>query len=209
MALPASAQDFRGLLPGMATAELARLGESEAMGQLDDGTTRAVYPLPYGQRLEVIHAGPDGILALATSGDPFEAVVSQRATLPPFQSYATSLAQAVSLAGSEGQVFEARGQFITPTNDRFWWLTYTLADHPDLTLELRFIQDNAPTPIAARDDGFYDLPGDATLTTATLYSAAYLARHPDRFGTTRLDRPGAAPFALPLAEAFPLTILPQ
>lgn len=209
MALPAQAQDFRGLLPGMPLSELGPIGEPMASRPARDGRlAMSVYPLPFEQRLEVHHE--DGrILVLVTSGDAFTEGFS-----PPnrqgnsLRSYSTTLGQAVDIAGSEGFILEGRGQFITPTSDRFWWLTYEVPGHPDVVLELRFIEANAPSNADLREDGFYALPASANLTAATLFHADYIARNADLYGTTRRNRPGAAPFTPPLSEAFAPLLTP-
>lgn len=203
LALPAAAQDFRGLMPGDPASDLARLGEPLSIN--DDGSIgrRSTYPLPFNQRLRVEQDG-DRILALASWPDPLNLPPDGR---PGFQAFVTTLGDATLAAGSEGWYFELEGQATILPPSSHWRLYYDLPAHPNVVLSLVFSAiGHTGAPNA---DGQLRLPESALLLQAELYHRDYIAAHPDRFGTARIARPGAAPIALPLSEVFPLTELPH
>lgn len=62
-ALPATAQDFRGLRPGMSATALGPIGEPEAIAE-ENGVTLARYPLPFEQKLEIVYDSAGELLWL-------------------------------------------------------------------------------------------------------------------------------------------------
>ncbi len=204
MALPANAQDFRGLLPGMSVSDIARLGEPFDL-LTEDGETYASYPLPFERVLVVVHSeGQIMSIALMTNG-------ANPPLLPPSDGLRvgeTTLREAVDMAGSEGFTFDGLGTVMGwnddwPTGFR---LLYDLPDHPDLILELVFALNPLQDFDASEVDGFVPLPPDATLEVVRFNHIDYIAHHPDYFGATRTPRPDAEPFAAPLKQAFPLAL---
>ncbi|WP_341861203.1 hypothetical protein [Gymnodinialimonas sp. 57CJ19] len=208
LALPVQgqAQDFRGLLPGMPASELAVLGEPFDF-QSQQGTVTARYPLPYERHMTVLYEnGRIQSLGLGYGG------IGTTLHPPATQGLrvgVTTLREAVALAGSEGFTFDdPNGLRVIGDVPIGWFLYYELQDHPDLLLELSFQDRSLATARADSDTGPTPLPRDALLVSATLYHDEFTTRHPDVHGSTPMDRPGAVPFALPLSEAFPLTVLP-
>lgn len=208
-AVPASAQDFHGLTPGMPPSALAALGESLSYSPFggDDPLTEAVYPLPYGQRLQVYFT-PERILSLTTWGDPVELTLRDAPVTGGLQTFTTTLGDAIAMAGSEGMYFEARGQFEAYEDQRTWWLVYEVPAMPDMLLELQFMELNATDEVTV-ENGFAQFPLDVPLAQAALYHPEFLTTFPNTYGTTLTSRPGAAPFAAALSEAFPFIEIPQ
>ncbi|MBY4891696.1 hypothetical protein KUL25_02830 [Rhodobacteraceae bacterium N5(2021)] len=204
-ALPASAQDFRGLLPGMPTSALERIGEPLDR-QTDDGFISAIYPLPFERTLGVMHADGE-IIALTLAALPPTLLHP-----PPsdgFQVGVTRLSEALALAGSEGYAFETAGtwQGLPPGGG---FLSYTLADHPEVILTLAFFGHLDADHDANDVTSLADMPPHAILMSATLFDQTSVTHYPMLADMQQTPPPPeATPFALPLAEAFPLTILPQ
>lgn len=205
MALPAGAQDFRGLLPGMPTSDLARLGEPFEL-ETENGVTFARYPLPYERMLEVLHT--DGMIVLMA----LSVFASTRMQLPAnngLQVGETTLQEAVALAGSGGFAYEVISSLpdLPPSS---WMLSYTLAEHPDLILTLGFYGQLNPALDAAGISGASDMPQDATLISAVLIDPSIIARYSMLAELQQTSpSPDAIPFAVPLADAFPIIELPQ
>lgn len=201
LALPVQgrAQDFRGLLPGMQTADLARLGEPFDL-RSEAGLTLARYPLPFERQLQVVHGGGRilsiGLGAFDVRIDPPE---SDGLTVG-----VSSLDETLAVAGSEGFTFDDESPLTMmgdiPTG---WTLYFDLAEHPDLLLELAFYRPGVTLMDPADAAQLTNIPRDTILAAATFYHTDFVTAHPEQFGTTRIDRPGAAPFATPLDEAFP------
>lgn len=204
MALPASAQDFRGLLPGMPASDLARLGEPFDL-QTQDGITFARYPLPFERTLEVLHT--DGAIVSIALG----ALATTRLQPPQtdgFQVGETRLRDAVTRAGSDGFAFEVV-QLLPDLPPSGWILSYTLAEHPALVLTLAFY-GRLPNGADASDvTGAQDMPQDATLISATLINRSVIARYPVLAELQQTPPPDATPLALSLTDAFPLIEIPQ
>ncbi|OAN69877.1 hypothetical protein A8B78_21245 [Jannaschia sp. EhC01] len=208
LALPVAAQDFRGLMPGMAAGERGRLGEPLAIAPPDEaGLIRAVYPLPFDQRLEVYH-DTRRILALGTWTLPFGAGFGGRPATGGLRSFTATIADVTRMAGSEGYIYQPRGQYYHEGTDTLWWMVYPLADNPDVMLELRFFDSETPRTLPMLNADTVALPGDVQMTRATLYHRDVIPAILGDMAATLIPRPGAAPFALPIAEAFPLTDLP-
>lgn len=201
-ALPATAQDFRGLLPGMATAELARL-EEPFERHASDALTTARYPLPFERQLRVVHGGGRILsLGLSAIGAQMRAPLNDGLTVGE-----STLEETRAAAGSGGYTRE-RPATQTAEAPVDWTFFFDLPDHPDLTLETGFADPARPLSSLARHTPPTDPPGDAVLIAATLHHADYIAAHPDIFGVARPDRADAAFFATPLAEAFPRLNMP-
>lgn len=203
-ALPLQAQDFRGLLPGMETQELARLGEPFDL-QSQDGFTVARYPLPFERTLEVLHT--DGAIVSIALG----ALASTRMQPPPsdgLQIGETQLSEAITLAGSDGFAFEVI-QSLPELPPSGWSLSYPVAEFPDLVLTLTFYGRLNPDVDADDINGAQDMPQDATLITATLIDPSIIARYPVLVDLQQNVPPDAMPLAVSLTDAFPLIELPQ
>lgn len=204
-ALPLQAQDFRGLLPGMPTQELARLGEPLDLRN-QHGLTTAIYPLPFERTLGVMHAGGQ-IVAMTLAAYPHTSL------RPPasdgLQVGETSLSEAISLVGSDGYAFEATGLWdgFPPVG---CFLPYTLVDHPELVLVLSFFGRSNPSRDDDDIDSVADMPQDATLFSATLYDPSSIAGFPILAEMQQAPPPpDAMPLAVSLTDAFPLIELPQ
>lgn len=204
-ALPANAQDFRGLLPGMPTSDLGRLGEPFDLRN-DGGVTHAYYPLPYQRALHVIHT--EGMIVFLALGD-FTLSQLQPPPTDGLQVGVTPLHEAIALAGSDGfefAVIPAEPELVPPA----WMLSYTMAEHSDLILNLVFRGHLNPGQVAADIQEAADIPQDATLAVATLTDLSILARYSALANLRQPPPPAdAVPFALSLADAFPLIEIPQ
>ncbi|QXT38688.1 hypothetical protein [Gymnodinialimonas ceratoperidinii] len=202
-ALSAAAQDFRGLLPGMPTAELARLGEPFEL-QTAEGRTVARYPLPYERQLHVVHGGGRILsLGLGAIGAQMRPPQSDGLTVGE-----STLAQTRAAAGSEGSPRARETETIFAGEVSVdWTLFFDLPDHPDLTLETAFV---APDRTLSETSSTLPPapPADAILIAASLHHADYIAAHPDIFGADPVDETDAPSFATPLAEAFPRLQMP-
>ncbi len=198
-ALPASAQTFQGLLPGMAASELARLGEPLAIDEGGQGLTTATYPLPFNERLRATH---DGARILALSS--WTEVLAPAPERDGLQAFETTLADAVEAAGSEGWFYEVEGQVDNMSASSTWRMYFDVPDLPEVLLALVFFS-TSPAVALEEDAAYQPLPQDADLIQAELFHRDYIRAQAGRFGDIRIDRPDAIPFALPLTEAFPAT----
>ncbi|WP_339984249.1 hypothetical protein [Gymnodinialimonas ulvae] len=204
MALPASAQDFRGLLPGMPASALAAVGEPFRIDQ-EGGITAASYPLPFERTLDVIYA--DGTILFVALG-----VLPATSMSPPassgLQVGESSLDAARTFAGSDGFAFDVF-QSLPSLPPSGWRLSYTLPDHPGLVLYLSFYGRLDPSLDASDITRPGDAPQDAVLISATLTNPTLLAQYPNLASLAQTPPPDTTPFARPLSEAFPLIALPQ
>lgn len=204
MALPAQAQDFRGLLPGMPASELARLGEPFRIDS-EGGFTAASYPLPFERTLDVLYA--DGTLIFVDLSAPTLPSLSPPAN-GGLQVGETRLRAAVRRAGPGGFGFEAL-QSLPSLPPSGWQMSYVLDDHPDLILTLTFYA-TVPGREAGPLAGVQDMPQDALLIGARLTNPDIMAGY-DQLNDLMPPVPpdGAIPLAPPLSDAFPLIDLPQ
>ncbi len=204
LVLPAQAQDFRGLIHGMATSKPARLGEPLDL-RTQDGVNSALSPLPFERTSGVMPAAGE-IIVIASSA--FATTPLQPSPSDGLQVGETTLSEAIAVAGSEGFAFElAESWQGRPTGGSF--LSFTLADHPELGLILAVFGQPDPDRVGDITD-VADKLQDATVLSATVYDQSSIARYPMLAEMPRTPPPpDASPFALLLAEAFPLIEIPQ
>lgn len=203
LALPASAQSFHGLTPGMDIFALETLGEAYGPpDEISDGL------------FEVYFENGDASLFVRYRDGYF---VEMTATTPPSSeaapgaSYPVTLADAVRVAGSEGWYIEEQGQADTFFLGTRWEMYHNLASDPDVIVHIQFRSPAPVDPPEMGADGFTILDPDARLRFVVLYTEDRLREvmaEVGLTGMTRVDRPGAAAFATPLSEAFPSPILP-
>lgn len=241
-ALPAAAQDFRGLLPGMNMSELARLGDPAEAPRGDPNWLISVDYVIDAEHLTVTYDADGRILRLVAWRTPRH----DPDDFGPTTSFPITIEDVRRIAGSEGWYFPLEGVHNSDRYAPVWQLNYDLPDHPDLVLGLRFLtvrREPSPTvqPSWSNNlssntigglntsgdyqhvitgDNLLILPSDAQLLRAVLLHRDYFAYDPDRYAAAprnrrpgadlvaRIDRPGAAPFATPLSEAFPRTQTP-
>lgn len=198
LALPAGAQSFRGLTPGMDISVLETLGEAYGPpDEISDGLFEVYFE--YGDDLLFVYYRDGHIVEMVASTSP------SLGAEPPVRtaSYPATIADAIRIAGSEGWYIEEQGQVRISSFGAHWEMYYHIPDRPGVVLRMQFYRP-APAEAPVVDaNGVTALDPDATLNFVALYSDARLAETFAAIGTTRVNRPGAAPFATPLSEAFP------
>ncbi|UWQ97195.1 hypothetical protein K3728_08275 [Rhodobacteraceae bacterium M385] len=201
-ALPASAQDFRGLRPGMPASALGPIGEPLEFSSSQDGT-HATYPLPHGHRLSVSYSasGTINFLASFASSDAGSAPQSDGLRVQSM-----TLRDVLERLGEPDTILATQGLLsIEAFSDSRFSLVFDIGPEASTALILDFVahpDSDREAPVTARLDEL----GDAVFTAASLVLAEELAslRHPSSF----VDGPRAAPipFPIPLSEAFPSLI---
>lgn len=217
LALPAQAQDFRGLLPGMNMSELARLGEPIGAPRGDLSWLVTVDYEIGAEHLTVTYDADGRILRLVAWRTPRQ----HPDDFGPTTSFPVTIEDARRIAGSEGWYFALEGQHNSHRYAPMWRLYYDLPDHPDLVLGLRFLTVRTEPPSTEQPswgngpqlnttgdfnttgdyqysitgDNQFNLPSDAQLLHAVLFHLDYFEYDPDRYGAPSRLRPGAAPYA--------------
>lgn len=196
MAVSASAQDFRGLLPGMPTDALGAIGEPSER-RVSEREVLAVYPLPYEQQLMVIYSLDAGIMSLATYGTN---AVDGAGSTGGLTLFSMTLKDVMDRLEQPLSALETRG--LVTGHNGYLSLTYNHESDPDFIITLQFrgasqVQDTAPT--------LETLPlwHDASFVGATMALRSYRERldlSPTFIAGPRTD---PIPFPLPLSEAFP------
>lgn len=223
LALPAQAQDFRGLLPGMNMSELARLGEPIGATRGDPSSLVTVDYEIGAEHLSVTYDADGRILRLVAWRTPRQ----RPDDFGPTTSFPVTIEDARRIAGSEGWYFALEGQHNSDRYAPMWRLYYDLPEHPDLVLGLRFLTVRAEPPSTEQPgwgnglqlnptggfntaggfnttgdyqhiisgDNQFILPPDAQLLRAVLFHLDYFEYDPDRYGDPSRLRPGDAPYA--------------
>ncbi|WP_224814580.1 hypothetical protein [Hasllibacter sp. MH4015] len=199
VALPASAQDFRGLRPGMPASALGPIGEPLELLQTDEGYS-AIYPLPFEQRLMVDYSPEDGVQFVATFAAPNAPDAPETGGL---QLRAMTLRDVVDRLGGDAARIETPGLiFADPLAPGRLSLVYDIPDQPDLVLFLDFAGERALDRDVAPGDRL-DAFADTVFVAAnlTFWSQADSLRRPADFLDDARDDPIL--FPVPLEEAFP------
>ncbi len=196
-ALPAAAQDFRGLRPGMDAAALGPLGEPMAIDHIEDATL-ATYPLPFEQYLEVLYEQSGTIAWLHTSAPagapdapPNDGLrIGEMALDDVFQHLMEDVSPTVtppllSFAGDGGVV----------------QLVYSDGADPDVLVILTFLPSH-DADISDRQNP----ANDPTLHSVSLTTRSFLDAPVNLVGPTDIPSGDPRPFPLPLDEAFPSLI---
>lgn len=201
VALPASAQDFRGVWPGDPIETLGPIGEPLDILPTDTGR-RATYPLPFAQRLTVDYDSAQGIRFVQTyaSGDAPE---------PPQTDglqFGITLHRAARRMGLGRADLATPGLlYVSPFAPGGFTLLYDVPDDENVLLALDFVGERADI-LAVPARGRLAALGDADLTAAFLLLRSEAdAIYPP---ADAADGPRAAPipFPIPIDEAFPSLI---
>ncbi|MEX3015631.1 hypothetical protein [Gymnodinialimonas hymeniacidonis] len=201
-ALPVTAQDFRGLRPGMDASVLGAIGEPLELYSSQDGT-QATYPLPHGHRLLVDYSPTGTIGFVASFAGPDAGPVPQSDGL---RVGVMSLRDVLRRLGRPSEILSTRGLvYVEPLSESRFSLVFDIGDDAASTLILDFNADPASNRHASAEDRLDEL-GNAVFTAASLVLREGLTelRHPDLFP----DGPRTAPIPFPLSidEAFPSLI---
>ncbi len=195
-ALPAAAQDFRGLRPGDPASALGAIGEPLWQDR-DDGLTMSAYPLPFEQRLDVIYDA-DGTIVWLNSA----AMVGAPAVPDP-----DGLAVGeMTLADVERFLGRARASLDTPglrsplASGAAFELIYDLTEDPDVLVLLRFVE-----PAEAVLLGIEDADGPVFIAAALVLRSFFEASS-DLRSFDGGPRAAPIPFPISIDEAFPSLI---
>ncbi len=200
-ALPAAAQDFRGLRPGMHASALGPIGEASTVDYVN-GLTRSSYPLPYAQGLVVVYDDAGVIQRLSSASLPFGSGAPETGGL---QINEMTLGEVMDRLGRDAPDLDTPGLVAPHTFDGRVTLVFDHASDPDLLVILSF---DLPVRGSLSDPqpDVPPIPEDALLTSAILSLRAH-------FEGLGLDltylggrRNAPIPFPLTIDEAFPSLI---
>ncbi|ABD54811.1 hypothetical protein Jann_1894 [Jannaschia sp. CCS1] len=202
MAVPAQAQDFRGVSIGDPTSSLAVLGEPTEILVSDAGLTLRQYPPRLGHFLTVGVDTTNHVRLLRSYSDPQSRSQSDRNGLLSVTATLSDITQHISDFGADAVPVD----LIVPFPEMLaTGLIFDLEDNPETVVVLTFIQNTFFMTDAdvASELGTVDLSLDAPLLGVDLIDRLHFAGHPEVYGRALRERTEQIYFPLPFAEAFP------
>lgn len=186
LALPALAQDFRGVRPGDPISDLDAFGPYLRQIEATGGLLGTLWESDEFGTLNVLHEPGGRVMLVETWGD---------GPLGQLNSQQTTLAEVVAMAGSEGWAFDGNPAGVAASTFAFWTLAWPLPDDIDSLLTFTFV---GQPPGAADAEGHVPLDAAALLVNVAMLHSDYLTLPGNSYGNTLVPRPGALPFAMPL-----------
>lgn len=203
LALPASAQDFRGLLPGMPASILGPIGEPTEISR-ESGWTASYYPLPFGQRLTVVYGTDGRIVWLSSYALPNAPDAPDLGGLRVGQ---MRLSDVERYLGQDGAALDTFGLAVLSGIGVSFRIVYDHSRHEDILVVLEFLH----TPSLGRDGRLRDyalpLPRNALLISADLIDRGHFENTTEPGAFIGGPRTAPIPFPLSIDEAFPSLIL--
>ncbi|MEJ6395122.1 hypothetical protein V8J82_17805 [Gymnodinialimonas sp. 2305UL16-5] len=202
-ALPAAAQDFRGLRPGMPASALGVIGEPFALEQAGN-LIYASYPLPFEQRLDVTYTSDGTLVWLSTRASPDAPDPPETGGLQTGIMGLADVANRLSDA-TETDPFDRPGLIHVREGEPGFTLVYDLPAEPDVVLTLTFYHASFLPP-ADLIEVAQTPPDDAEFVSANLVYRPYIETAGGLGSPIDGPRTAPIPFPLTIDDAFPSLI---